>query len=377
MEDPRAVRPSNQANGQQPAMSRRQWGLSAAGVAAFGTQRLRAQGQPALGHLQIRGTYSSPAPFWKTGARLDDYGINAVFVHSGSISAEMITRAAAEGAQVYAEFATLNGKGYVEAHPEAWPINQHGERAPAASWFLGACPTEPGFRAYRMRLLEELLDKHPVAGIWMDYVHWHAQFEEPEPILPETCFCSSCLAAFEKASGLRPAGTHTAEKARAILSRHDSAWRDWRASVLVEWARLCRAVIRRKRPGTLLGIYHCPWTDTEYNGARRRILGIDLDLLSPEVDVFSPMVYHKRKGRPPGWVRESVEWHSARLPASTRIWPIVQAHGSPSTVSAEEFEAVMRGGASGRATGLQMFTIGAVAEDPAKMDVLRRLYRGA
>lgn len=377
MENPRAFEPTQQKDCRPERLSRREWGRSAAALAALGLQRSPAKGQPALAHLQIRGTYSSPASFWKTGARLDDYGINAIFVHSGSITSEMITRAAAEGAQVYAEFATLNGKGYVETHPEAWPINEHGERAPAASWFLGACPTEPGFRAYRTRLLEDLLDKHAVAGVWMDYVHWHAQFEEPQPILPETCFCPSCLTAFEKAAGVRPEGTHTADKARAILSRHDAAWRDWRASVLVEWARLCRAVIRRKRPQALLGIYHCPWTDTEYNGARRRILGIDLDLLAPEVDVFSPMVYHKRKGRPPAWVRESVEWLSVRLPANARIWPIVQAHGSPSTVSAEEFEQVMRGGASGRATGLQMFTIGAVAEDPAKMEVLRRLYRGA
>jgi hypothetical protein len=28
----------------------------------------------------IRGAYSDPKPFWDTGARLDEYGINAVFV---------------------------------------------------------------------------------------------------------------------------------------------------------------------------------------------------------------------------------------------------------------------------------------------------------
>lgn len=345
----------------------------AAGAYAFLEQPVQAQSVLAL---EVRGTYSSPAPFWKTRARLDDYGVNAIFVHGGSINAAIIERAASEGAKVYAEFATLNGKGYVESHPEAWPIDESGEQSPAASWFLGACPTEPGFRAYRTRQLEEMLDKFALAGVWMDYFHWHAQFEEPVPILPETCFCASCLGTFERATGLHPVGTSTAAKAQWLLTNHDKAWRDWRAAVLVEWARMCRAIVRRKRPEALLGVYHCPWTDAEYDGARRRILGLDFDLLAPEVDVFSPMVYHKRKGRKPEWVREYVEWISKRLPGNVRIWPIVQAHGSPSAVTAAEFEQVMRGGASGRASGLQMFTIGAVAEDPAKMEVLRRMYRG-
>ncbi|MCW5965877.1 MAG: hypothetical protein KIT83_17700 [Bryobacterales bacterium] len=357
-------------------LTRRELGSFIAGAAStVFLMDLPAQTPPSLS-IQVRGTYSSPAPFWRTGSRLDLHGVNAVFVHGGSINAELVERASSEGAKVYAEFATLNGKGYVETHPEAWPINERGEQAPAATWFLGACPTEPGFRAYRLQQLGDLLDKFALAGVWMDYFHWHAQFEEPEPILPETCFCPSCLGAFERATGLRPGGASTAEKASWILGRHDSTWRDWRAEVLVEWARLCRGVLRRKRPEALLGVYHCPWTDAEFNGARRRTLGLDFDLLSPEVDVFSPMVYHKRMGRDPHWVRDYVEWISQRLPASVRIWPIVQAHGSPSAVSAAEFEQVMRGGASGRASGLQMFTIGAVAEDPEKMEVLRRLYRG-
>ena len=36
----------------------------------------------------------------------------------------------------------------------------------------------------------------------MDYVHWHAQFEEPEPILPEICFCDHCLDDFSKDTGI-------------------------------------------------------------------------------------------------------------------------------------------------------------------------------
>jgi uncharacterized lipoprotein YddW (UPF0748 family) len=325
--------------------------------------------------IEIRGMYSSPKPFWDKGARLGEYGVNALFVSGGSITAGLMARAESEGARVFAEFPTLNGKGYVEKHPEAWPVNERGEKAPAATWFLGACPTEPGFRAWRMKQLDELLDRFAVAGVWMDYFHWHAQFEDPSPLLPETCFSPSCLEAFQKTSGVRvPAGT-TAERARWILEKQDARWRNWRCGLLRDWAREVKAVVRRKRPGALLGVYHCPWTDEEFGGARRRTLGLDLEQLAGVIDVFSPMVYHGRMHRRPEWVGENVEWLSRRIGKRARIWPIVQAQSDPREIPAEEFEKVLRLGTSGAATGVMMFTAQSVASDEAKLAVMHRLYR--
>ncbi|MBK8505347.1 MAG: hypothetical protein IPL46_25980 [Saprospiraceae bacterium] len=146
--------------------------------------------------LKIKGIYGSPQPLWEKGHRLSDLGINAIFVHSGSISHDMISRARADGLRVFAEFATLNGKHYVEKNPEAWAINELGEQVKPASWFMGVCPTEPGFRLHRRNQLEELLLEYDLDGVWLDYLHWHAQFEEPDPILPETCFCEHCMKRF-------------------------------------------------------------------------------------------------------------------------------------------------------------------------------------
>ena len=96
--------------------------------------------------IEIRGIYGHPKPLWEKGYTLPDLNVNAVFVHGGSIDSTLMIRAKQEGVKVYAEFATLNGKNYVGEHPEAWAINEKGERVEAASWFMGVCPTEPGFR---------------------------------------------------------------------------------------------------------------------------------------------------------------------------------------------------------------------------------------
>jgi hypothetical protein len=328
--------------------------------------------------VEIRGVYGNPAPLWEKGFELPELGVNAIFVHGGSINQEMIDRARSEGLKVFAEFATLNGKNYVDQYPEAWAINEKGERVEAAGWFMGVCPTEPGFRKYRYDQLRDLLTKFDLDGIWMDYVHWHAQFEEPEPILTETCFCDHCLSAYSEDTGTELPEGSTPEKASWILDNQDASWRDWRCRVIHEWAIDMKSIVNEIRPEALLGLYHCPWDDQEFDGARYRILGLDYDLLKETVDVFSPMVYHGRMGRAPEWVEENILWFCNRVDIKPntypKVWTIVQAYDDPKVISTEEFETVLRGGLAGVASGVMMFTTHAVAQDEGKIETMKQVY---
>lgn len=325
-----------------------------------------------------KGIYGSPSPLWERNYSLPELGINAIFVHSGSINSSMMQKARHEGVKIYAEFPVLNGKNYVEKHPDAWPINEKGEKAEAASWFMGVCPTNVGFKTYRLKELDRLIATYEVDGIWMDYVHWHAQFEEPEPILPETCFCNDCISGFEVATGINVPQGSISDKSGWIFANHDDDWRKWRCEVIVQWVDEFKKIINERNSQILLGLYHCPWNDDEFNGARRRILGLDYDLLRNKIDVFSPMVYHGRMDRDPSWVKENILWFSDRLESDMNnkplIWPIVQAHDDPVRIPAEEFRKVMLGGLSGNSTGIMMFTSYSVAEDPEKIRVLKELY---
>ena len=323
--------------------------------------------------VEIRGIYGHPQPLWDNGYSLSDLGINAVFLHDKSINENFIKRARIEGVKIFAEFATLNGKGYVENHPEAWAFDSSGKKVEPATWFMGVCPTDPGFRKSRTDALKHLLHEHDIDGVWMDYVHWHAQFEDPDPILPETCFCNKCTERFQQDTKAEVYGRTIQERARYILSNHDAAWRNWRCTVIASWIKEFRAIVKKEKPQALLGLYHCPWSDSDFNNARYRTLGLDFAMLKYDVDVFSPMVYHKRMGRQPSWVKENIEWLSGKVDGS-RIWPIVQASNEPAEVSAKEFENVLQYGLSGNATGIMMFTTHAVAEDPAKIAVMKNLY---
>jgi hypothetical protein len=364
--------------------------LAGLGGLVLPAQRAHSQG---VKKIQIRGAYSSPKPLWDKGARLDECGINAVFVHSGSIDEALIRRARSEGAKVFAEFATLNGDGWltrregdqeqiIEEHADAWPIDETGQRSPRQTWFLGACPTNEAFISSKLESLRGLITSQRLDGIWLDYLHWHAQFEDPNPRLPETCFNESCVRTFQEQTQITVKGAKPEEWARDIFKNHKRAWRTWRCTVLSDFARRCREIIWQHASHLLLGNFQCAWRDDEHGGARREILGLDLESLSRIFDVISPMLYHARSGHSVRWVEHNVKWLCAGLglkgapTEKLRVWPIVQAWSDPNgrQVSAEEFEKALRGGLAAGSTGVMMFTLGAVAEDEGKLAALKKVY---
>ena len=50
----------------------------------------------------IHGIYGHPGPLWEQELRLDEMGINAIFVHSGTLDTATISRARRENCRVFA-----------------------------------------------------------------------------------------------------------------------------------------------------------------------------------------------------------------------------------------------------------------------------------
>src|SRR5690242_10387326 len=102
-------------------------------------------------HIRIRGIYGGiPTQWFDRGETLADYGVNALFLGSGSITAERLSLVQQHGAQVFAEFNTMHDAGYLQEHPDAAPVGVDGQVCPPPDGWQGVCPTHPGYRQYRM-----------------------------------------------------------------------------------------------------------------------------------------------------------------------------------------------------------------------------------
>jgi len=326
----------------------------------------------------IKGVYGNPATLLEAGYRFDELGMNAIFVRSISLDQDLYDAAMEQQQRVYVEFPTLLGRNYVEEHPEAWPINEKGEQAPPADWFMGVCPTDPEFFEFRKDQLRDILNNFDVDGIFLDYVHWHAQFETPDPILPETCFCDRCTALFSEESDIELPDADIPETAEWILENADSEWRDWRSQVLNGWVAGMKSIVRELQPDALVGIFYCSWFPEDYDSALYRTLGIDVEAFAEMADVLSPMLFHKMKDRSPEWVGEYTNWLGGVIEASVEneplVWPIVQAHDNPVEVTPEEFRQVMVEGTKSPSSGIMMFSDQSLLDNPEKIKVMRQLY---
>ena len=111
--------------------------------------------------------------------KLADFGINAVFVSSRRLSAELVEKVHLDGGQIFAEFNSMHLASFLEEHPDAYPIGADGEISPPQEGWQGICPTHPGYRENRMDDFRRTLTQFEIDGVWLDYHHAHASWERP------------------------------------------------------------------------------------------------------------------------------------------------------------------------------------------------------
>jgi hypothetical protein len=353
-------------------------------VVALGT--VLALSQPLLkrSHITVRGIYGgAPEELLSGEGGLASYGVNAIFLGSGSLTGERVSRVKSQGARIFAEFNSMHYDAYLADHPDAYPVGTDGRPAPAPEGWQGVCPTHPGYRENRMRAFRQALRDFDIDGIWLDYHHSHANWERAEPILPDTCFCNRCLAQFQAETGTELASAPVSELAALLLSQYRPVWVAWRCDVFTDWVREYRSVLDETRPGALLGTFHCPWKPGDFGNALREKLAIDLESQAPYLDVLSPMPYHARFGHAgdPGWISRQVADLGQRMRLKGTpgerplLWPIVQLSDWGEAVPAEQVETVLDHGSRLPATGVMVFNWGSMRHQGDKIEALGRFYR--
>lgn len=334
--------------------------------------------------IWIRGIYGGiPREWFQQGRSLEDYGVNAIWVGSGSLNTEDIALLKAQGAQVFAEFNTMHEAGYLRDHPDAAPIGTDGNVCPPPDGWQGVCPTHPDYRRTRMDAFRAALRDFAIDGIWLDYHHSHASWEQAVPNMPDTCFCKRCLTQFAEDTAISLPDSPIAELAPRILEEHRLEWIAWRCGVFTDWVQEFRAIVDTERPTALLGTFHCPWSEDDLDGALQDKLAIDLKAQASYIDVFSIMPYHARfgHGNDPAWIERQAADLGERLgltgaPDETKfIWPIVQLSDWGESVPVEQIPAVLDYGTRPPCTGVMVFAWGSLREQPEKVEAMGRFYR--
>lgn len=333
--------------------------------------------------ITIRGIYGGyPTPILQRGEKPADYGINAIWVGSGSLAAPQIERFHDLGLKVFAEFNSMHSATYLKEHPEAAPIGPDGRPSPPPNGWQGVSPFHAGYRAERMSEFRRVLSTFDIDGIWLDYHHAHASWEQAEPELPDTDFSTAALKQFSEKTGIT-LPMEASAAAKLLLGEHKNAWTDFRCDVFTDWVREYREIRDAVRPKALLGTFHCPWSPEDRDGAIRNKLAIDLPSQAKHIDVFSIMPYHARFGHAsdPAWISRQTASLGRLLGVegkpneAKRIWPIVQLADWGESVAPEQVATIIDHATRQPATGAMVFHWSGLSKVWPKIEALRQAYR--
>ncbi len=255
--------------------------------------------------------------------KLAHYDANACWFHmfderAFEICAQHSIAACVEFATFRADFA---------AHPELIPIGVDGKPIRYGQLVQGICLSQPAFLEQIAANLRAGVQTYRPTGIWLDYLTYPGWFEEPDPDLQDSCFCASCIATFCEQTGI------DAATPSEILTLHGDAWTQHKCAQVAFFAAQYVQIIRTELPDCLIGAYMCPWTPTEFDGALSRIFAQDYAQLAPAIDVFTPLIYGVKSGRPTTWGRTFLDEASAFVPHNRKVQLILDAlDGSDSLV---------------------------------------------
>ncbi|MBI1296851.1 hypothetical protein GC175_18000 [bacterium] len=247
--------------------------------------------------------------------RLTRFGANATWFHM--FDAEAFDLCTRHGLAPCVEFKTFRAD--FNEHPELLPIGVDGKPIRYGRLVQGVCLSQQDFLDKTEAALIEGVQRFQPTGIWLDYLTYAGWFEVPDPDLQESCFCPSCIAEFCQSTGI------DADTPAAILANHQAAWTRHKCERIAALGSHYAKIIRRHLPGCVIGAYMCPWTPQEFDGALTRIFAQDYALLAPSINVFTPLLYGTKSGRPVDWGRQWLEASSSFVPAGHRVQLILDA----------------------------------------------------
>ena len=255
--------------------------------------------------------------------RLTAYDANACWFHM--FDARAFEVCARHGIAACVEFKTFRAD--FDRRPELIPIGVDGKPIRYGKLVQGICLSQQDFLEQIEADLRAGIRTYRPTGIWLDYLTYAGWFEVPDPDLQESCFCPACIATFCEQTGI------DARTPAEILTHHAGTWTRHKCARIAHFARRYAQMIRAELPSCVIGAYMCPWMPDEFDGALMRIFAQDYALLAPAIDVFTPLIYGTKSGRPVTWGRSVLDHAPAWVPQDRKLQLILDAFDGPDSLT--------------------------------------------
>jgi hypothetical protein len=284
----------------------------------------------------LMGTYGQSGV--GVALKLRDAGCNALWFHG--FDEKGFDGCIKNGLQPCVEFRTFRES--FDKRPDLIPTGIDGKPIRFGKLVQGICLSKSDFVDEREQELRDGVTSYAPAGVWFDYLTGAGWFETPDPDLQESCFCPDCVQDFCESTGVDAASPSE------IINTYQKQWTDHKCERIAGFGQRFAKIVKDALPSAMIGAYMCPWTPQEFDGALTRIFGQDYQLFGEFIDVFTPLIYTTKSGRPSYWSAEFLEGAVEYVPEGHPVQPILDALDYPGSLQALV-------GASVKSWGFQLY----------------------
>lgn len=281
------------------------------------------------------------------------------------------------------------------ADPTLRPIDATGRPVEQLGWYVGLCPTSPGYLAARAATVARVVDELRPDGVFLVFIRYPGFWEDWMPEtrradIAEYCFCERCLERFQRETGVALPDGPIADRAAILQGELRDQWTAWKCGVIADVVRELRLAARQARPDAEVFLNGAAFGRDDYGDAVREVLGQDAGRLGGAADALELMFYHQIQRRDPvPWIDSLVAevrpLFPGRLLACLQTKPdyldgIYAWAGRHPTIPLEEHLDALRAVARSEADGVMVYLWSDYLEDEAAggglTDALRRFKSG-
>lgn len=302
---------------------------------------------------------------------LKNWNVNAIF--GGYEDIELVEQLHRAGIKVFAEVSFFVGVKWWQEYPDSRPIGADGKLLEKEEWYGGVNPTNVDVFQAVLKKVQKIITTSEVDGIWLDFFRWPCHWESPNPNLHQTSFDDRTIDLFlkEKQITIPNDISNSIVRNQWILNNHLTSWTEFKCDQIVRLAEKVRRFVMLENKNVIIGLFHIPWTDKDFDGAIKKIVGQDLSRLSPHIDIFSPMVYHAMCGKSSQWVEKMITYVNQET--NKPVLPIIQSMNIPREITDIEFNATLNSGLQAQGSaGIIVFNIKSLSE--AKLTKLIEIF---
>lgn len=278
-----------------------------------------------------------------------------LFISHTNLDKSDLALAKKNNLKINVEIGLFVGKEFWETFHDSRPINSSGQPIEPEEWYYGVCPNHPAIRQQRLGRIKEIVGRYPVDGLWLDFVRYPGHWEIPNPHIPDTCYCPSCLSRYQELTGQMLPENLT--DAISAIKENSDAWQAFREQQIIGFVADVKKIIDTSGKKVELGAFVMP------DPQRAPVVAQNLSQLSKLIDTVTPMLYHAMCGQPVEWIRSQIKWASD---FGKPLLPIIQTEDKPRRLNTNEFKTSLELAAKPPSSGVVILFLEDLLKDDEK-----------